>query len=143
MIEHAKNRKFCPACHLLNFYAVGVVYFDQLLGAVRTLKLVKTLFQLFSTKTLFFQMFFLDFRRKFIEKGFKRRKKVENSCKKYFDQLSRSRSNRKLVIIHNKWTSQHWNHLKTELLKYRHFVQWFKNRPSKIWTKRLRFQMIF
>ena len=106
MIEHEKNRKFCPACHLLNFYAVGVVYFDQLLGVARTWKLVKTLFQLFSTKTQFFQMFFLEFRRKFIEKRFKRRKKVENSCKKYFNQLLGSRSDRELVIIHNKWGIQ-------------------------------------
>ena len=48
-------------------------------------------------------MCFLDFRRKFIEKRFNRRKKVENGCKKYFDQLSGLRSNQKLVIIHNKW----------------------------------------
>ena len=54
-----------------------VVYFDQLLGAACTLKLVKT---------LFFSCF---------------PKKVENGWKKCFDQLFGARSTQKLVKIHN------------------------------------------
>ena len=60
-----------------------------------------TSFEPFST---FFVVwtFLLDFRREITEKGFKLTKKVENSPKKYFEQLSGARSTQKLVKIHNK-----------------------------------------
>ena len=47
-----------------------VVYFDQLLGAARTQKLVETIFTaVFNTFFVHFQTFFLDFRPEITEKG--------------------------------------------------------------------------
>ena len=64
--------------------ALSVVYFDQLLEAARTKKLVETLFSAVFNLFCSFQIFFSDF--------------TAEMC---FDQLLGARSTQKLVKIHN------------------------------------------
>ena len=98
---------------------LGVVYFDQLLGAARTRKLVKILFWAVFNLFCSFQTFFSDFSSEIKKKPLKKQhfkllfkagrhanagrlqKRLKMAQKKYFNQLSGMCSNRKLVKIHN------------------------------------------
>ena len=72
-----------------NSFQTAVVYFDQLSGAARTLKLVKILFSAVFNIFCSFQTFFSYFTPEI----------TENKC---FNQLSGTHSTRKLVKKHNK-----------------------------------------
>ena len=85
------------------------MYFDKLLGAARTQKLVKTFFACQRAlrsrqKNIFFvhfQIFFSDFSLEITEKVWNEQKRLKNGWKKCFDQLLGARSTQKLVEIHN------------------------------------------
>ena len=86
-----------------------VVYFDQLLGAACTQKLIELLFSvvfnLFCSFQTFFSVnflaFFVHFNREITKKVLNQHKRLKTAEKKEFDQLSGAASTWKLVEIHN------------------------------------------
>ena len=89
-------------------FMLSVVYFDQLLGAACTQKLVETFFSAIFLPFLFnskpFQIFHNWNHKKMSEKKlWNEQKRLKNDWKKGFDQLLGARSTRKLVKIHNSW----------------------------------------